>query len=105
VRRADFLQTPVGSVTRVMQSAAPLRRTLKGINPMGNLSAKVAQRIAMGIKKFQPILVSAKARDINESDTVIIVTDTLQEVFGYEKFTDITSEHMIRGTFCDLAIS
>jgi len=71
---------------------------------MGNLSAKVAQRIAMGIKKFQPILVSAKARDINESDTVIIVTDTLQEVFGYEKFTDITSEHMIRGTFCDLAI-
>jgi predicted type IV restriction endonuclease len=71
---------------------------------MPGLSAKVVQRITTGIKKFQPILASAKARDINESDTVIIVTDTLQEVFGYEKFVDITSEHMIRGTFCDLAI-
>jgi predicted type IV restriction endonuclease len=71
---------------------------------MAGLSAKIAQRISAGIKKFQPILTSAKARDINESDTVIIVTDALQEIFGYEKFVDITSEHMIRSTFCDLAI-
>jgi hypothetical protein len=71
---------------------------------MGSVSTKVAQRISAGIKKFQPILAAAKARDVNESDTVIIVTDILHEVFGYEKFVDITSEHMIRSTFCDLAI-
>jgi hypothetical protein len=35
---------------------------------------------------------------------VVIVTDVLQEVFGYDKFTEISSEHSIRGTFCDLAI-
>ena len=67
-------------------------------------SAKVSQRISAGLKKFQPILEAAKARDVNESDTVVIVTDLLHEVFGYEKYADITSEHMIRSTFCDLAI-
>jgi len=71
---------------------------------MGNVSTKVSQRISAGIKKFQPILAAAKARDVNESDTVVIVTDLLNEIFGYEKYSDITSEHMIRSTFCDLAI-
>jgi len=71
---------------------------------MASIPAKVAQRISAGIKKFQPILEAAKARDVNESDTVVIVTDLLHEVFGYEKYADITSEHMIRSTFCDLAI-
>jgi len=56
------------------------------------------------IKKFQPILTSAKTRDVNEPDTVRIVTDMLAEVFGYDKFSEITAEHAIRGTFCDLAI-
>ena len=65
---------------------------------------KVASRIAAALKKFQPILAAAKARDVNESDTVVIVADLLQEVFGFDKYTEITSEHSIRGTFCDLAI-
>ena len=75
-----------------------------GPSLMPKLSKKAVDRIGAGIKRFQPILASAKTRDVNESDTVIIVTDLLQEVFGYDKFTEITSEHMIRGTFCDLAI-
>jgi hypothetical protein len=66
--------------------------------------AKVASRLATGLKKFQPILAAAKSRDVNESDTVVIVTDLLQDVFGYDKYAEITSEHMIRSTFCDLAI-
>lgn len=66
--------------------------------------ARVAERIRDALKRFQPILTSAKARDVNESDTVVIVTDLLQYVFGYDKYAEITSEHMIRSTFCDLAI-
>lgn len=71
---------------------------------MAAIPKRVAERIAAGIKRFQPILAAAKARDVNESDTVVIVTDLLQEIFGYDKYTEITSEHMIRGTFCDLAV-
>lgn len=71
---------------------------------MSKIPEKVAARISAGLKRFQPIIASAKARDVNESDTVVIITDLLQEVFGYDKYSEITSEHMIRGTFCDLAV-
>lgn len=71
---------------------------------MTRIPNKVEARLSAGLKRFQPILDSARARDVNESDTVVIVTDILAEVLGYDKYTEITSEHMIRGTFCDLAV-
>jgi len=71
---------------------------------MPQVPNKVAERLAAGIKRFQPILASAKSRDVGESDTVIIVTDMLSEVFGYDKYSEVTSETSIRGTWCDLAI-
>ena len=71
---------------------------------MASFPKKVGERLVAGLKRFQPILASAKARDVNESDTVIIITDMLAEVFGYDKYSEITSEHSIRGTYCDLAI-
>jgi predicted type IV restriction endonuclease len=33
----------------------------------------------------------------------MIVTDMLAEVFGYDKYSEITAEYSIRGTYCDLA--
>lgn len=71
---------------------------------MAKLPQRVADRIASGLRKFQPILEAAKARDINESDTVVIVTDILQYVLGFDKYSEITSEFQIRSTYCDLAI-
>ena len=68
------------------------------------ITKKVEDRIQTGVTKFKKILEAAKNRDLNESDTVVIITDMLAEVFGYEKYSEITSELMIRGTFCDLAI-
>ncbi len=64
---------------------------------------RVAERLATGLKRFQPVLSSAKARDVNESDTSMIVTDVMAELFGYDKYSEITRELCIRGTFCDLA--
>jgi len=71
---------------------------------MAKVPSRVASRIVSGLKRYQPILASAQTRDVNESDTVTIVADVLHDVFGYDKYADITSEHAIRGTFCDLAI-
>jgi predicted type IV restriction endonuclease len=70
---------------------------------MAAVPKKVAERLVTGIKRFQPILASAKARDVGESDTVVIITDMLAEVFGYDKFLEVTSEYAIKSTFCDLA--
>lgn len=65
---------------------------------------KTEERILANVPKFQKVLTVAKARDLNESDTVAIITDLLAEVFGYEKYVEITSELAIRGTYCDLAV-
>lgn len=70
---------------------------------MATIQKKVAERLVAGIKKYQPILASAKARDVGEADTVTIIKDMLTDVFGYDKYTELTSEFSIRGTFCDLA--
>lgn len=70
---------------------------------MSNLPNKVQQRLIKGIKRFQPILAAARARDASEADTVTIVTDMLAEVFGYDKYSELTAEMAIRGTYCDLA--
>lgn len=71
---------------------------------MASIPSKVASRLVAGIKKFQPILVAAKNREANESDTVTIVTAMLAEVFGYDQFSEITSERAVKSTNCDLAI-
>ena len=49
---------------------------------MATVPKKVAERIVAGLKRFQPILASAKARDVGESDTVTIIVDMLAEIFG-----------------------
>ena len=65
---------------------------------------RVADRIERSVAKFQPVLRDARDRDVNESDTSDIIKDMLAELFGYEKYQEVTSELAIRGTSCDLAI-
>lgn len=65
---------------------------------------KVSERFMKEVGRFQGILKNAKDRDVNEADTVTIVTDILADVFGFDKYTEVTSEFCIRGTYCDLAI-
>lgn len=71
---------------------------------MATVPKRVVERLLAGTKRFQGILEAAKARDVGETDTVTIVKDMLADVFGYDKYTELTSEYAIRGTYCDLAI-
>ena len=71
---------------------------------MAVIPQKIQSRISDGLKKFQPIVESAKIRDVSESDTVVMLTGILSDVLGYDKYVDITTELAIRGTYCDLAL-
>ena len=68
------------------------------------MTKKTESQIRAALPKFQTVLANAKRQDFNESNTVDIITDILSEVFGYEKYSEITREYAIRGTYCDLAI-
>ncbi|MDV2504673.1 MAG: type I restriction enzyme HsdR N-terminal domain-containing protein, partial [bacterium] len=71
---------------------------------MTRVPKKVEQRIKAELRKYQKILEAARARDLNESDTAIIVSNMLADIFGFDRFTDITTEYSIRSTYCDLAV-
>lgn len=65
---------------------------------------RVSERLTRTVGRFQEVLKTAKDRDVNESDTVSVIKDMLAEIFGYDKYLEITSEFAVRGTYCDLAI-
>jgi len=71
---------------------------------MASIPKTAETRIKNGIKKYKNVLKKAKDRDVNESDTVTILTDILADICGYDKYTEITSEYAIRNTYCDLAV-
>jgi hypothetical protein len=65
---------------------------------------RVADRIKSGLRSFRKVLEDAKSADRSEQDTVTIVTDMLAAVFGFNKYSELTGEYAIRGTFCDIAV-
>ena len=62
---------------------------------MASIPKKVADRLIRQVGRFQRVLQKAKDRDVNESDTVTVVTDMLAGVFGYDKYLEVTSEQAI----------
>jgi predicted type IV restriction endonuclease len=68
------------------------------------ISKKVEERIQQRIKNFQTIAAQQKQRDVAEADTVTLVKDMLADLFGYDKYNELTSEQQIRATYCDLAV-
>ncbi len=57
---------------------------------MAKIPKQVVARLKAEVPKFQKILTSCRDRDINEADTVAIIADILERVFGMDRYTDIT---------------
>lgn len=68
------------------------------------ITKKVIERISGGLKSYQTVAQSHKARDVSEADTVTLIKDILAHLFGFDKYIELTSEQQIRGTYCDLAV-
>src|SRR5205814_6670290 len=69
-----------------------------------NVPKRVCERMAAGMKQMRPIIEQQRIRDVSEADTVTLIKDLLASVFGFDKYAELTSEHAIRGTWCDLAV-
>lgn len=71
---------------------------------MLKIPKKVVDRWPSSLKSLVGVAVSHKTKDVSEADTVTLVKDMLAEIFGFDKYNELTSEQQIRGTFCDLAV-
>ena len=68
------------------------------------IAKRILDQLIVGIKKYKPLLAAARARDVNEADTVTLVRDMLAELFGYDRYSEVTGEYAINKTYCDLAL-
>lgn len=62
------------------------------------------ERVKTAVKKFGKPLADMLARDANEGDTRLVVTDILCEGLGYDKFADLTTEYAVKGEFADYGV-
>src|SRR5215510_5331276 len=62
------------------------------------------ERMRAAIKKFSKPLADLVARDANEGDTRLLVTDMLCEGFGFDKYAELTTEYRVKGEFADYGI-
>ena len=56
------------------------------------------------VKKFQKPLADLVARDANEGDTRLLVTDILCDGLGYDKYEDLTTEYQVKVDFADYGV-
>jgi hypothetical protein len=61
-------------------------------------------RVRAEIRRCAKPLADLIARDANEGDTRMLVTDFLCEGLGYDKYEDLTTEYQVRGEFADYGV-
>lgn len=61
-------------------------------------------RLRAAVRRFSKPLADLVARDANEGDTRLLVTDFLCEGLGYDKYEDLTTEYQVKGEFADYGI-
>lgn len=71
-------------------------------SPKWELNAR--ERISAGIKKILKPIETLKERDAVEADTRLLITDMLCDVFGFDKYEDLTAEYQVKGEFADYGI-
>ncbi|HEX5164645.1 MAG TPA: type I restriction enzyme HsdR N-terminal domain-containing protein [Thermomicrobiales bacterium] len=71
---------------------------------MPKWESEARDRLRAGIRRFSKPLTDLIARDANEGDTRLLVTDFLCEALGYDKYTDLTTEYQVKGEFADYGV-
>lgn len=66
--------------------------------------SKVKDRLKTQIKRYQKPLAELRARDANEGDTRLFLTDFLCEALGYDKYADMTTEYAVKSDFADYGL-
>src|SRR5258708_4630555 len=71
---------------------------------MPRWEAETRDRVRTAIRRFARPLADLIARDANEGDTRLLVTDFLCEGLGYDKYEDLTTEYQVKGEFADYGV-
>jgi predicted type IV restriction endonuclease len=101
------MNEPLTSVPAVLtnhQQPALESPTPKLSNAAPKWETVARERMRTAIKKFSKPLADLVARDANEGDTRLLVTDMLCDGFGFDKYSELTTEYRVKGEFADYGI-
>ncbi|MCU1434522.1 MAG: hypothetical protein JWR71_1247 [Pseudarthrobacter sp.] len=106
----DLPAPPVMEVSLVAVDTAEAVTVVAEIKPAPP-SAKVPKweseahgQVKAAVQRFTKPLHDLLARDANEGDTRLLITDMLCEGLGYDKFRDLTTEYMVKQDFADYGV-
>lgn len=82
----------------------PSKMRTKPVSTTPKWEKNTKERIREAIKKFRLPLAELVARDANEGDTRLLVTDMLCDALGFDKYEDLTTEYLVKGEFADYGL-
>lgn len=85
-------------ITIPKEKKAPTERA------MPKWEVEVRERVKKAITKYSKPLVDMVARDANETDTRLLVTDFLCDALGFDKYADLSTEYLVKGEFADYGL-
>lgn len=85
-------------------SPAPHATKVVAKKALPKWEANARERVKVAIRRFAKPLADLVARDANEGDTRLLVTDFLCEGLGFDKYEDLTTEYQVKGEFADYGI-
>ena len=94
--------TEVHVIVEKPVEAPPPRQSPKKTSPKWEQEAR--DRLRVGIRRYMKPLADMVARDANEGDTRLLVTDILCDALGFDKFEDLTTEYAVKGEFADYGV-
>lgn len=98
---------PAPSVARdaaALTEPAAARRATAKPRSLPKWEQEARDSLRAGVRKFTRPLADLQARDANEGDTRLLVTDFLCDVLGYDKYSDLTTEYSVKGEFADYGV-
>jgi predicted type IV restriction endonuclease len=84
--------------------AAPAAKRTPKAPSMPKWESETRERVKTAVRRFQKPLADLVARDANEGDTRLLVTDLLCEGLGYDKYEDLTTEYQVKVDFADYGV-
>lgn len=89
-------------------AAVPEAARAASIKPVKRSAPKwesaARDRVKAAVRKYSKPLADLIARDANEGDTRLLITDFLCEGLGFDKYEDLTTEYQVKGEFADYGI-
>jgi len=71
---------------------------------MTKINRKIQERLRAGLRCFKPLLKAAKERDASRADTATLALDLLSNLFGFDRYSEVTPELDNREAVYDFAI-